>query len=66
MEHSIKTFDGIEVKEGDTVYVLGSTGIHPTKVLPPVTSYVYFGNIEVKNSFSTQLAAEKFKYKEQE
>ena len=55
----MKTYDGIEVKENDTVWVIGSTGVHKTRVLPPVVEYVYFNNIEVKHSFSTKKAAEK-------
>lgn len=55
----MKTYDEKEVEVGDKVFVIGSTGVHETTVLPPVTSYVYFNNIEVKNSFSTREAAEK-------
>lgn len=58
----MKTFDGKKVKVGDKVYVLGSCGIYSAKVLPPVTSYVLFGNIEVSNSFSTKELAEEYKY----
>lgn len=57
----MKTFDGKEVKEGDEVWVFGSTCIHRAKVLPPVTSYNLFGPIEVKNSFSTKEAAQRYK-----
>lgn len=61
----MKTHDGIEVKEGDKVYVIGSTGVKEATVQPPVTDYYLFGPIKVTNSFSTRLAAEKFSYKEQ-
>lgn len=60
----MKTYDGIEVKESDKVWVIGSLGIYEATVQPPVTDYYLFGPIEVKNSFSTRLAAEKFKYNE--
>lgn len=59
----MKTFDGEEVKEGDTVFVIGSCGVHEAKVLEPVTNYELFGNIPVRNSFSTKEEADKV-YKE--
>ena len=58
------TVDGVEVKEGDTVWVQGSTAIEDTTVqtLKPVTTYSLFGKIPVDESFSTKEAAEKFRY----
>jgi len=55
----MKTFDGVNVKKGSTVWVFGSTGIQKTKVLEPVTSYEFFGPIPVSQSFSSREAAEK-------
>ena len=58
-----RTADGVEVKEGDKVWVLGSTGIHKTKVIEPVTNYELFGPIPVRESFSTKKAAKKARNK---
>lgn len=55
----MKTFDGKEVKKGDIVFVIGSCGVHEARVLEPVTSYELFGNIPVRNSFSTKEEAYK-------
>lgn len=57
----MKTYDKKKVKVGDKVWVIGSTGVHEAKVLPPVTNYEYFGPVEVAHSFSTRKEAEKFK-----
>lgn len=58
----MKTFDGVKVNEGDAVYVFSSTGnICTAHVMPPVTTYCLFGNIEVKNSFSSYEEAKKYK-----
>lgn len=57
----MKTYDEKEVKAGDIVFVIGSSGVREAKVLPPVTSYVIFGNVEVKDSFSTREAAENYR-----
>ena len=52
------THDGVEVDEGDTVWVFGSLGdIHKVSVLPAVTTYELFGPIPVAQSFSTKEAA---------
>ena len=56
----MKTYDNVEVQEADTVWVIGSTGVHSTTVLPPVTSYQYFGNIPVSMSFSSRIRAEEY------
>lgn len=57
----MKTYDNKEVAEGDEVWVISSVGIHKAKVLPPVTSYEYFGPVPVSDSFSTKKAAKAFK-----
>lgn len=56
----MKTKDHVEVFEGDTVFVIGSCGVHSAKVLEPVTSYEWFGNIPVRCAFSTKVAAEEY------
>jgi hypothetical protein len=57
----IITYDGIEVKVGDRVWVHGSDGINETTVKEPVTSYNIFGNpVPVKYSFSTKESLERY------
>lgn len=53
--HLYKTKDGVLVKPGDTVWVLGSCSIKPTTVkkFEPITTYIYFDNIPVRESYST-------------
>ena len=60
------THDGVIVKPGDTVWVIGTCGIYDTQVNPvePVTNYYLFGYIPVKDAFSTKEAAEKYRYGE--
>lgn len=57
--HIYKTKDGVEVKPGDAVWVLGSCSIEPTTVkeFEPITNYVYFDNTPVRESYSTYKAA---------
>lgn len=57
----MKTYDGVNVKVGSVVFVIGSTGVKSAKVLPPVTSYEYFGPVPVSDSFSTKKAAEEYR-----
>ena len=56
----MKTYDNVEVEENDTVWVIGSTGVHSTTVLPPVTNYQYFGNIPVSQSFSSKAKSDEY------
>jgi hypothetical protein len=58
------TFDGIIVKPGDNVYILGSLyNIEEAEVqeIIPLTDYELFGIIPVQNSFSTREAANEYK-----
>jgi hypothetical protein len=50
-----KTKDGVVVKPGDKVWVLGSYLIEQTTVkkFEPITNYIYFDNIPVSESYST-------------
>lgn len=54
-----KTKDGVAVKPGDKVWVLGSCLIEQTTVkkFEPITTYIYFDNIPVSQSYSTYEAA---------
>ena len=56
----MKTHDGVVVKEGDTVWVKGSTGFHKTRVDVPVTEYYLYGPVPVHCSFSSKEKAEEF------
>jgi hypothetical protein len=59
------TADGVGVKPGDQVWVFSSTGApKPTTVrtTQALTNYTLFGLIPVAHSFSTEQAAEAYRY----
>lgn len=57
--HLYKTKDGVLVKPGDKVWVIGACSIEQTTVkkFEPITTYIYFDNIPVSKSYSSYEAA---------